>query len=714
MSVGVSVDEIFVKLDADIRAYQGELKKAIRATSKASKNIENEIDKASKSFRRMEKASTAAGAAVKFVGAAIVAALGGATIASIFRAGTAFESIQRTLKTVSGSMQGARREFAFVSSEADRLGLNLQSTASTYASLSAAAKGTRLEGQATRDIFSAVSESMVVLGRSSFDTEGALKAIEQMMSKGNVQAEELRGQLGERLPGAFQLAARAMGVSTQELNKMLDSGEVLAEDLLPKLAAELRKTFGKGVADAVNSAQAAMGRFETSWFMLQKTIFESGGEKVSTGFLGVMAELFDRMSISLEIVDDKLGKVGERTNADALFRDLLKARTEVERLTAALDNAKNSDAPLKAAAIAAANFELKNAEKLLRQLQSRFDELKQDTDISTVPTPRKKPDEIYIPTYEAPAPKPRKKPRGIEIGVQSFDDYENDMERLQKMVEKAKAAFKGAKEEAKAVLAEQREAFFQATMSEAEYLARQQEQQLAKYQAFLDKKLITDKEYEQAKKDLEAEYQKKRDELREKELKKEKEKIDEIKRNSKQLARDLIDGWEGVKRIALRALDAIIEKLIDVINTSKQGGGSGGGGILSSVLGSIFGGLGGGVSSGSTNFMPQNTGGFQFPQFASGGAVNGGKIYQVNERGKEFFKPNSGGRVVPIRPGTEQQNSGGSSITVAPVFNISTGVQSTVRAEIKSMMPQITAATKNSVVEAVGRGGTFGQRFREA
>ena len=80
----------------------------------------------------------------------------------------------------------------------------------------------------------AVSKAATTLGLSSSEADGALLAVSQMMSKGTVQAEELRGQLGERLPGAFQIAARAMGVSTSELGKMLEAGQVIAEDFLPQ------------------------------------------------------------------------------------------------------------------------------------------------------------------------------------------------------------------------------------------------------------------------------------------------------------------------------------------------------------------------------------------------------------------------------------------------------------------------------------------------
>ncbi|MGK9450433.1 tape measure protein [Acidithiobacillus caldus] len=94
------------------------------------------------------------------------------------------------------------------------------------------------------------------MGLSAQETTGALLAISQMMSKGTVQAEELRGQLGDRLPGTFQIAARAMGVSTSALSDMLDKGELLATDFLPKFAAQLEKD----IPASTNGTQNAINR----------------------------------------------------------------------------------------------------------------------------------------------------------------------------------------------------------------------------------------------------------------------------------------------------------------------------------------------------------------------------------------------------------------------------------------------------------------------
>jgi len=208
---------------------------------------------------------------------AALASLGvGLAVRDIVRAGVRMEGLRNALKAVSGSAELAGEALAFVREESDRLGLNFVESADAFSKLAAAAKGTALEGQGVRDIFTAVAEASRVMNLSAEETRGALNALAQMMSKGNVQAEELRGQLGERIPGAFQLAARAMGVSTSKLNDMLDKGEILAEDLLPKLAAELRQSFGAGVEDASNSAAAAFERAGNALFELKVAVADAG------------------------------------------------------------------------------------------------------------------------------------------------------------------------------------------------------------------------------------------------------------------------------------------------------------------------------------------------------------------------------------------------------------------------------------------------------
>ena len=218
------------------------------------------------------------------------------------QAAVRIESVSQALLVATGSAQAGGEALAFARSEADRLGLSIGPTAGEFAKLSAAAIGTRLAGAGVRDIFSAVSEAGARLSLSADDQSGALRALGQIMSKGTVQAEELRGQLGERLPGAFQIMARGLGVTTQKLGKMLEAGEVLATTALPAFARELRKTFGTDANTRIETAAANLARFETAVFDAQVVL--------GNAFLPALTRVTVQVSDFLEENEDAIRTVG--------------------------------------------------------------------------------------------------------------------------------------------------------------------------------------------------------------------------------------------------------------------------------------------------------------------------------------------------------------------------------------------------------------------
>ena len=227
-------------------------------------------------------------------------------IRSVNETGMAFQGLDTALAAVTGSSQGAAAEMAFLRAESERLGLNLLETSQSYLQIAAAAKGTTLAGQGTRDIFTAVAEASTVLQLSVDQTNGALRAIGQIMSKGKVQTEELRGQLGERLYGAFQLAARGMGITTAELDKMLEQGQVVADEFLPRFAAEIRRTFSDGVPEASQNARAELNRFNNSILEIERTI-------AAGGFLDGLSEGYRTLADTLSdpAVQDAARELGE-------------------------------------------------------------------------------------------------------------------------------------------------------------------------------------------------------------------------------------------------------------------------------------------------------------------------------------------------------------------------------------------------------------------
>lgn len=182
------------------------------------------------------------------------------------------DRINFSLRAVTGSQAGASREFEYAYGVADRLGGSIDAVVGRYGKLTAAGKPAGFSIAQVRDIFEATTEAATVFGLSNDDLTGTLRALEQMMSKGNVQAEELRGQLGERLPGAFNLAARAMGMTTAELNKQLELGNVYAVDLLPALARELKRTYGDEVENAADRFSRHVTRMQNRLLFVKEDI----------------------------------------------------------------------------------------------------------------------------------------------------------------------------------------------------------------------------------------------------------------------------------------------------------------------------------------------------------------------------------------------------------------------------------------------------------
>ena len=207
-----------------------------------------------------------------------VMAIGAAAIyagKACFDASLQMDRLVKSYTTIEGSTSGAVSQLDYIYEISNKLGLEFQSTAEAAKGFFAAGKGSALQKD-LNGIFEGVSQAGAALSLSTEQMDGVFLALGQMISKGKVQAEELRGQLGERLPGAFNLAAKAMGFTTAQLDDMLKKGQVTAEDMLPKLAAVLKDEFGPAAEQAAQGAQGAVNRLSTEWNLFKATVMDNG------------------------------------------------------------------------------------------------------------------------------------------------------------------------------------------------------------------------------------------------------------------------------------------------------------------------------------------------------------------------------------------------------------------------------------------------------
>lgn len=173
----------------------------------------------------------------------------------------AFDSMNTALEGVSEKTGDLAVNQEFLARITEKLGLKTLDTTKNFKSFFAAATESGIGASIAREIFENASEASAKMKLSQEQTNGVMLAFGQIASKGKVQAEELRGQIGERIPGAFAIAARAMGMTTAELDAAMKKGEVYSTDFLPKFAAELKKTYSTG-QEPVKGLQAELNRVD--------------------------------------------------------------------------------------------------------------------------------------------------------------------------------------------------------------------------------------------------------------------------------------------------------------------------------------------------------------------------------------------------------------------------------------------------------------------
>lgn len=229
--------------------------------------------------------------------------LAGFSFQQFVQAAAQMEQVQAGLAAVARNGAVAGEQMAFVRRMANAAGVDVADAGKAFLGLAAATKGTAVEGEPARQVFEAVTLAMAKAGKSSAETQNALLALSQMASKGTVQMEELRGQLGEALPGALQAAASGMGVTTKDLIDLVENGRVAAEDLFPALTKGLNELYGS--APAAQTLSQEITNIKNSFVEMSADLGQAGGlQFLKAGAEGAQMAIF--------LLGDALLQTGQR------------------------------------------------------------------------------------------------------------------------------------------------------------------------------------------------------------------------------------------------------------------------------------------------------------------------------------------------------------------------------------------------------------------
>ncbi|HEA8537347.1 TPA: tape measure protein, partial [Escherichia coli] len=216
-------------------------------------------------------------------------------------------SAERSIDFVFDKDAGQVKEFT--KSLAQTTGLDIAELQSQFAGFGASAKES-MGIQGSEELFRNMIGYSRLMGRSEEEIKRALTALSQMAGKGQIMAEELKGQLAEAVPGMVQVFAKATGKSEQELFDAMKKGALKSADTLQKVTQELNKQItAKGGWKAISeSTQAQLGNLKNSWNTTLDSIFR-GSENGLQDFTRSLTTLLNALGGSGKSLGESLGSL---------------------------------------------------------------------------------------------------------------------------------------------------------------------------------------------------------------------------------------------------------------------------------------------------------------------------------------------------------------------------------------------------------------------
>ena len=215
----------------------------------------------------------AGGAPGAVVGAAVGAQVGMARqqIGEIAAFSAQLKLQREALRLVVADTEKFNKAQKFLQKTSKELAIPQNLITRQFTSLTASVTGAGKSVADAEEVFRAIASGIRGTGGSLEDMRAAMVATSQVFSKGKVSAEELRQQLGERLPGAFTLFAESMNKTPAELDKALEQGKVTLDDFMG-FAEHLFNKYGENAKILADSPAAAGDRLTTAMTELKDNV----------------------------------------------------------------------------------------------------------------------------------------------------------------------------------------------------------------------------------------------------------------------------------------------------------------------------------------------------------------------------------------------------------------------------------------------------------
>lgn len=265
-----------------------------------------------------------------------------------FEAAKSLQTIENQLEAVTGSVENADRSFAFVDNLATRFNVPLQSARDGFVKLYASMAPAGFSGSEIEGLFEGISKATATFGLSADQVDRVNYAFAQMASKGQIMSEELKGQLGDVLPGSLALFAKAAQMSIPEFSKAMEDGAFKGEamaQVLRNVAKIMNSDFGGAAANAANTLQGALNGIQNAIQRMYEA-FEPLVDIIASSVFPVLQTAIEEATTAIEAFGSSLmGNEGPANMLEGNALAIFKAMQSLQQIAIAVGNVLQSVAP---------------------------------------------------------------------------------------------------------------------------------------------------------------------------------------------------------------------------------------------------------------------------------------------------------------------------------------------------------------------------------
>ncbi len=314
---------------ADIEKAQvqvDQLEKEVQQTDQAFNNFQAEVGKANNSLRETDTAAQTAQKGIdgaKFAVNTLVGALTalgiGLGIRELAEAADSYTNLSVRIQIATREGGNFNSAMAGVHQVALATNSSLQATGDLFTRLNTVGKEMGMTQQQALDLTKTVTQAIQIGGGSAQASEAAVQQFIQAMQGGVLRGEEFNSMM-ENGYGLAEALAKGLGVTTDELRKMAENGELSAERVIKALqsqATQIQETYNQFPTTISNALQ----KISTQWQILIGEMDQANGSSATVANalsiiadnLGILKVFFDDVAEGIGWFQGKLSEIDPST-----------------------------------------------------------------------------------------------------------------------------------------------------------------------------------------------------------------------------------------------------------------------------------------------------------------------------------------------------------------------------------------------------------------